>query len=597
MIGVVILAAVLNGQVVDHVADHFVDHFVDHGIAVDFSASAHAKEGQPAEFAFRLSDTASHAPVTSARPAAWLGLRRGPGGPKECTRQAATYLAGDLFARANVDLNNYFVIAMNDDASISVVDPLFGFGGSKLLAMVDLEGPGEDWALSPDQSMLYVSMPGANKVAVIDTRKWDVVKSIATGPHPRRIVLRDHLFVADDEGVTVIDTKSFAASRLRLGKVNDLAASDDFVFASTAGAVIVIDAHATKLTARVKVTGTPASLAYSTAATMVYAISGDRVVPVWGRKERAASASIPIQSGATQIRFAPNGRYALIANPERNVVQVLDAATNRIVQNAAISDSPDQITFTDLLAYVRRRGSETILTIPLEQLGAEGKNLSVADFPGGQHAYGDGLQSIADSIVPSPDGPSVLVANPADKMIYLYKEGMAAPAGGFSDYGRQPRAALVVDRGLRERKPGQYTTTVPVAKPGTYDVVFFLDAPRVVACFALTVEPDGSLPQPLRTRIAAVAPPQSLAAGEKTTLRFALVDPANGGKRRAADVRALAFEAPGIWQQRGDAKALANGTYEFAFIPPDSGTYYLYIESESLGLTSNSGQFLVYDAK
>jgi len=37
----------------------------------------------------------------------------------------------------------------------------------------------------------------------------------------------------------------------------------------------------------------------------------------------------------------------------------------------------------------------------------------------------------------------VLVANPMDKSVYYYKEGMAAPMGNFSNYGRQPRALLV----------------------------------------------------------------------------------------------------------------------------------------------------------
>jgi DNA-binding beta-propeller fold protein YncE len=595
---------------------------VDHGIAVDFGTSKKAKQGETVEFAFQLSDTATHAPLTSARPAAWLALRS-DNKAQDCTRQAATYLAGDLFARADVDLNSYFVVAMNDDASLNVVDPLFGFGGSKLLAMVELEGRGEDWALSADQSTLYVSMPSANKVAAIDTRKWNVGKNVATGPHPRRVLLRDHLFVADDEGVTAIDAKS--STRLRIGRTHDLAASDDLVFAATDHGIVVIDAHSAKAlpgTAGVPPAGvasiadaggTPVfpgrSIAYSSAAKTAYAIFGDHLLTVRPAEvspgAKMSAAALPtnaagragIKPGATQIRFAPGGRYALIANPAKNVVQVLDAATNRIVQNADISDGPDQITFTDLLAYVRRRDSETILTIPLEQLGAEGKPLSVADFPGGQHSYGEGAQSLADSIVPSVEGPSVLIANPADKMIYLYKEGMAAPAGGFSNYGRQSRAALVVDRGLRETKPGTYATTVPVTKPGHYDVVFFLDAPRVVACFAMNVEPNDHTPAKPVTRVAAIEPPKSVKSGQPAHLRFALTDAAGRERRRASDVRALAFEAPGVWQQRGDAKPLSDGTYEFTFTPPESGMFYVWVESESLGLARNNSQFMIFQAQ
>jgi YVTN family beta-propeller protein len=590
---------------------------VDHGIAVDFSA----KRGAATELSFRLSDTATHTPLTGIRPAGWLALRQEGRPAKDCTRQAATYLAGDLFARADVDLNNYFVVALNDDDSLSVVDPLFGFGGSKLLAMVDLPGRGEDWVLAPDQSSLYVSIPTADKVAVVDTRTWQVTRTIATGPHPRRLVYHHQLFVADDEGVT---TES--GQRLHLGRVGDLAVGEGVVYAATVDGVVAIDARPSpalrapsprfagrgrlaielpsprfagrgrlvielpspRVSGEKVAEGRMRGLAYSGAAKRVYALTNDSVVTEDGTR-------IAVDPGATTMRFAPNGRYALIANPERNRVQVLDAATNRIIQNADIPDGPDQITFTDLLAYVRRRGSEIVLTIPLAQLGAEGKPLNVADFPGGQHSFGEGVPSLADSIVESPDGPSVLVANAADKMIYLYKEGMAAPMGGFSNYGRQPRAALVVDRGLREGAAGTYATAVPVTKPGLYDVIFFLDSPRVVACFAMEV-PDTEPKKPA-TRVAAIAPPRVLKSGEPTTLRFALVDPASRKQRRADDVRALAFEAPGVWQQRGEATALADGTYQFTFVPPSSGTYYLFVESESLGLARGSGQFLVYEAQ
>ena len=35
----------------------------------------------------------------------------------------------------------------------------------------------------------------------------------------------------------------------------------------------------------------------------------------------------------------------------------------------------------------------------------------------------------------------MIVANPADKMIYYYTEGMAAPMGSFQNYRRVPESA------------------------------------------------------------------------------------------------------------------------------------------------------------
>jgi DNA-binding beta-propeller fold protein YncE len=575
---------------------------VDQGIAVDFSASAKTKAGEPVSFAFNITDTAAATPIAGARPAAWLALRRpNAPAPKDCTRQVATYLGGDLFGRPELDLNAYFVLALNDNDTISVVDPLFGFGGSKLLTMLSLESAGEDWALTPDQRTLFVSMPAAGKVAIADTWRWQIAKNVATGPNPRRMLLADSLWVADDEGLTAIDVQTSVATRVRFGATRDLAISADkaLVFAATDDAVVIVDAHKHRVLARIAIDGKPSMLAYSPAGATLYA--ADRATGhLFAIDPRAKKviATIETHPGATQIRFAPDGRHALIPNPVRSIVQVLDAATNRIVQNAEIGDGPDQITFSPLLAYVRRRASETILMIPLEQIGIEGKPIGVADFPGGEHGYGDGTSSsIADSIVEAPEGPSVLVANPADKMIYLYKEGMAAPAGGFSNYGREPRAVLVVDRGLRESRPGHYATTMPVTKPGTYDVVFFLDAPRVVACFAMTIAPQHEEQKQPEIRVTAVEPPKHLVPGESIRLRFALIDAEKHAPRHATDIHALAFEAPGIWQHRGALTPLPDGTYAFDFIPPDSGMYYVWLESESLGLKANNSQFIIYEAK
>jgi len=189
----------------------------------------------------------------------------------------------------------------------------------------------------------------------------------------------------------------------------------------------------------------------------------------------------------------------------------------------------------------------------------------------------------------------VLVPNAADKMIYLYKEGMAAPAGGFSTGSHTPRATLVVDHGLRERTRGEYATTVPLRDAGNYDVALFVDSPRVIACFSLSVGGDAPTNAP-RTRVLALDPPAHLEHGAPAHLKFALTDAAHGTPRRADDVRALVFEAPGVWQRRVAAHAAANDQYEIDFVPPAAGTYYVWIESDTLGLDRRSTQFSVFEA-
>ena len=73
----------------------------------------------------------------------------------------------------------------------------------------------------------------------------------------------------------------------------------------------------------------------------------------------------------------------------------------------------------------------------------------------------------------------VTVANPEDEVIYFYKEGMAAPMGHFRNDGKQPRAVLVVDRSLREVRPGVYETLARMSRAGNYDLALFVASPRV----------------------------------------------------------------------------------------------------------------------
>ena len=104
---------------------------------------------------------------------------------------------------------------LNNSADISVIDPLLGFGGSKLLTLVMMKSPGEDWVLTKDGEKLFVTLPLINQVAVIDTRSWKVATYIDTGVKPTSITLQPdqkYVWIGHEgsqpaaSGVTVIDT-------------------------------------------------------------------------------------------------------------------------------------------------------------------------------------------------------------------------------------------------------------------------------------------------------------------------------------------------------------------------------------------------------
>src|SRR5262245_19490567 len=86
------------------------------------------REGDDVVFRFAIRDATSGAPLPGAKPAAWMDLRHTGQPDTNCRTRVQELLSGSIFRRAELDLNVFYVLAMNQDATITVVDPLFGFG-------------------------------------------------------------------------------------------------------------------------------------------------------------------------------------------------------------------------------------------------------------------------------------------------------------------------------------------------------------------------------------------------------------------------------------------------------------------------------------
>ena len=615
----------LAGQAADPHAGHHaepagpvVHRLVDQGLAVEITVEPADQPGglveeRPVHVRLSVADSLSSTPMSRLSPGAWMD-RALPGEPGDCKKKIEAFLGGSALSRPEVDLNAYYVLALNQDATISVVDPLFGYGTSKLLAMIFLKTPGEDWALSEDGGRLFVSQPDSDLVAVAETDTWTVEREIPAGPRPRRLGLQpdgQYLWVVRDGGAIAVDARGLVrAADVATGKgARDLAFSDDsrFVFVANEedGTLSVIDVARLAKVRDVPLGAKPVSLAWSTRAKAVYVAGADGTITAVDPTREEPMARIRVEEGSGlvslgAIRFAPGGRLAFAVHPAKNQVHILDAASNRIVQTADVEAEPDQVAFSDELAYVRHRGSETVLMIPLKAVGEPGRPVPLIDFTGGEHPPGrTPWPTPAAGIVPAPGGhPSVLVANPEDKAIYYYKEGMAAPMGHFRNYGRNPRAVLVVDRSLRETRPGTYETVASLGAAGDYELALFLDSPRIVRCFPLKVAEDPAMAAarrlPLDIRLDAGR--EEVPVGEPVTVRLQLSDPGSLAPRPGLDVRVLTFLSPGTWQQRHWATDLGGGAYEVRFQPPEAGVYFVFVEVESANMPFRSSPFLVLTA-
>jgi YVTN family beta-propeller protein len=580
------------------------------------------REDDTVRFRFRITDTASHSAISGLSPAAWVNGRQaavaagafgtaGAGAPsagveRSCEGRVAGFLGGGVAGAAELDLNGTQVVVMNDDASLSVLDAHLSFGGSRLLAAVPLPAPAADWALAEEQGRLYVSLPAAGKVAAVDAETWRIAALLDAGPAPSRLALEPgglRLWVLHDgaqrDAVTAIALSGTAAGRsaaLPAGRgPHRLAFSADgrkaYVTNGAGGTVSVIEVATGRELRRLPAGRGPAAVAFSPLADAAYVASGaDGLITVVDGSRDEVVATLAAEPGLGELRFAPGGRLGFLLNPEADLLHVIDAATRRIVQTGRMEKGPDQVVFSDTLAYIRHRGSETVLMVPLAKVGDEGQPIPVADFPGGRAPLGGGPRpSLADGLAKVPGLNAMLVANPADHAVYLYREGMAAPAGDLGDRGHSPRALLVVDRTLRERAPGVYETTARLRRTGALEVALFVDNPRLVHCFELQIEPrrrqeGGTPPVAAEARLDAM-PDQRLAAGRPGVLRLRLSERGTGrpiGGR--ADVRVLVQAAAANWSFGGRARPVDGGRYEVTLAMPAPGLYFVYCECPSLGL-------------
>jgi YVTN family beta-propeller protein len=586
------------------------------GLVVEFSVRLSAGrslqgneifEGDFVDLSFRITDAASGEPIQGQFPGAWIDMgqlwtdrvdkpARENNKPMDCKERVGLYLQGLVGIRPMIDLNSYYLLVLNRDPTIAVIDPVVGITGiTNLYAQIILKRAGADWTITKDQKRLFVSMPVADMVAVVNTDTFRLSKNVPAGNTPLRIRLQPdekYLWVGNDtrnveeSGVTVIDADTLEGKGfIRTGKGHhEIAFSDDSRFAFVGnrieGTVTVIDVATLKKVKNIETGTTVISLAYSTLSRNLYVADGQNgIITVVDGQKHEITARIQAKPGLGPMGFSQDGRWAVAVNSLEDVAYVIDPSTNRIAHTISVGDEPYQVAFSRSFAYVRSLGSERVSMIDLTELGKEG-TVPVTSFPAGEKAPNVARDvSMADTIVEAPGEAAVMVVSPADDTVYYYMEGMNFPIGNFRNYGHRPRAAQVVDRSMQERDPGTYSSTFRIPEAGTYDVAFLLESPSILNCFKFTARKN---PQLKRTGpsldVEYLIENRSVKVGETVKLRFKLTE-ASSGKPQPdlKGVSVLHVMAPGTAKVTIPAVHVSEGVYEASLPVPRTGSYFVYV--------------------
>lgn len=591
---------------------------VRNGVTVKFEArplnSGPLMEGMFADVRFSVTDSASGQPLAGVAPGAWLDPTvaddKATSRDAQCKSRVGLYLKSTIGARPLLDLNSYFLMVLNKDASATVIDPTVSVGGiTSTMTRIALKQPGMDWTSTNDDKRVFVSMPSAGEVAIIDGEKFQVLANVPAGSHPLRVALQPderYLWVGNNaaqgegSGVSVIDAQAMTLTKfLPTGPGHhEIAFSKDsrfaFVSSRDAGTVDVFDIASLSHSKTLQTGSHPLSVAYSPLSDAVYVADGqDGSVTVIDAQSLEVRKVIASQQGLGPMSFSEDGRWGFVLNTLNSHALVIDASSDSVLHDLEVSPEPFQVTVTQNYAYIRGLASPRVTMVNLSSLGKDRKPIlqSFEAGPAAPRLAGD--LPLAAGLSPARDNDAVFVVNPVDNTTYFYAEGMNAPMSGYPNRGNAARAVRVIDRSLREVEPGVYSSRVRLPSAGTFDVAFMLNQPQVIHCFTAQIEVNPALEKRLAIpRVTFLLERRFEPVGKLVPIRIRLVQgrdntPMTGAK----DVYLRYFLAPSSRPREVLAVEVGEGIYEAQADLSETGAYYLHARSESLGIRASEQSY------
>jgi YVTN family beta-propeller protein len=593
--------------------------------------------GGEAELRIRVTDPATGQPVRGLLPMGWVDYRAGAPSTaiESCRQKVGAFLEGTMhvkhgqmnIAQPVEDLNGHYLLALARSPQVVVLDPVKGFGRTRLYTTVLLPGVGADWAATPDDRRIFVTIPSTGKVAVVNTHSWRVDTLLAAGAKPTRTAMdrAGRVWVTDDAGaasaVRVIDAETLRElAVLPVGAgPHALAFSGDgrfaFVSGKAAGAVTVVDARTLAVLGTVATGEGPVDVAWSSVRGALFvANEGDGTVAVIDPATRTVAERIPFAPGIRAIRFAPDpvaaepghmghggpsaansARLAFVVNPGAGTLQIYDAQSRQVIRTLSGAPEPDQIGFSANFAYVRTAGTAAVAMIPLGDptAGAVGPH---DYFPaGGKEPGSIAAQGLGDIVIPQPgQHDAVYVLNPAERMVYSYHymEGMPVPHGGLTTYGFEPKSIRTVSRRMRETEPGVYAATVRLERAGDYDLIVRIPDPYALGCHSFTIRPD---PARSADRLQITPGDRRLRPGANT-VRFRLADLQTGVPLETVGDVSVQFSSTDGFARKVQAQPAGGGMYEATVELPASGVYYASFEVPSFGIHLGDRSAVIFHA-
>jgi YVTN family beta-propeller protein len=586
------------------------------GIVVELSTALRS-DGTGATSAtvdFRIIDADNKAPYRGLTPRAWLARSKQNAAPSDaaCKSSIQSFLQGGLATQPDADLNGFRLAALNDDASVSIINPTVSLGGSQLEHLITLPAPGSN--ILVHEQLLYVSIPDKDLIEVIDTIAGQVSRriSLPAGSKAGRLA-RDPrtgtIWISLDAASAVAAIKDTDDAKPEIIKTGTglhrfafpREGRDVYVSSSGADQVSIVDSDVWTVTARVPTGRTPVDISYGSASRQIYVANlNSEFVTVIDVATREAQANIAAERNATSISFEPEGRFAIILDNAKGGISILDSASNRITTSLAAAKAPDQAVFSRNYLYVHDLDQAGFLVFSLKEV-RQGK-LSPIRIETGTRAPSDSVAALESGVLAvAPDESSAFVANPSEKEFFYYAEGMMVPMGTLNAYGKKIMGLAVLNRGLTEKEPGHYSVDVSLRSGGSFDLPLLVEQPRLIHCFHVDLgKPSSTASSRERAGLYAEAmiPREGLIAGRRASVSFRIRDRATGDEVSGLiDAEALAHGPSAKWFGKRKVNATEAGLYGANWTFPTPGRYQILLSIPSRGINWTSLEPVVLDVR
>lgn len=208
----------------------------------------------------------------------------------------------------------------------------------------------------------YVSLSGANEIAVVDLAKAEVIARIPTGAYPHGLRLspdQSELYVAnvEDGSVSVIDTSSLAeVARIPVGKAPvqvgfTPSGAQVYVSLRDENRVAVIDTATREVLRRIDVGPNPIQMVATPDGAFVYvANQGTEAAPndtvsVIDAAGGNVVKTITTGPGAHGVSVSADGAFVFVTNIADDSVSIIDTRAQAVVETVPVGDRPNGVVF------------------------------------------------------------------------------------------------------------------------------------------------------------------------------------------------------------------------------------------------------------